>query len=107
MTPPEDAERPEHLEVLLETEWGLQIERIVSRGHESPAGFWYDQPRAEWVTVVSGAARLEFREPDEVLEMKPGDHVLIAAHRPHRVQWTSPDEPTTWLAVFFPERGEG
>jgi cupin 2 domain-containing protein len=27
----------------------LRIERIVSRGHASPPGFWYDQPQAEWV----------------------------------------------------------
>jgi len=26
---------------------------------------------------------------------------LIAAHRKHRVEWTTPDEPTVWLAVFF------
>jgi len=27
--------------------------------------------------------------------------VTILAHRNHRVEWTSPDESTVWLAVFF------
>ena len=26
---------------------------------------------------------------------------LIDAHRRHRVAWTTPDEPTIWLAVHF------
>ena len=28
---------------------GLRIERIVSEGHVSPEGFWYDQDEPEWV----------------------------------------------------------
>jgi cupin 2 domain-containing protein len=31
--------------------------------------------------------------------MKPGDWLLIPAHRKHRVDWTTPEEPTVWLAV--------
>jgi cupin 2 domain-containing protein len=53
------------------------------------------------VTVVRGAARLRFE--DGVVEMRPGDHVTIPAHRRHRVEWTTPDEPTVWLAVFYQE----
>ncbi|MBJ9939770.1 cupin, partial [Burkholderia multivorans] len=34
----------------------VTIERIVSAGHASPPGFWYDDPRAEWVVLLSGAA---------------------------------------------------
>jgi len=30
----------------------VRIERIVSHGHASPAGFWYDQDENEWVLVV-------------------------------------------------------
>ena len=37
---------------------GLRIERIVSRAHASPPGYWYDQPQGEWVMLVAGAARL-------------------------------------------------
>jgi cupin 2 domain-containing protein len=63
----------------------VRIERIVSHGHASPAGFWY--------------ARLRFE--DQTLDMKPGDFVNIPAHEKHRVEWTTPDEPTVWLAVFY------
>ncbi len=34
---------------LLETP-GLRVERIVSKGHQSPASGWYDQNSNEWVT---------------------------------------------------------
>jgi len=79
---------------------GVRVERIVSTGHATPEGEWYDQDRDEWVMVVKGAARLAFDKGDD-LAMGPGDHVLIPAHCRHRVAWTSPDEPTVWLAVHF------
>ena len=34
----------------------VRIERIVSTGHASPPGFWYDQERPEFVVVLAGAA---------------------------------------------------
>ncbi len=77
----------------------VRIERIVSHGHTSPDGFWYDQEEQEWVIVLKGAARLQFE--DTVVDMRPGDFVNIPAHQKHRVEWTTPDEPTIWLAVFF------
>jgi cupin 2 domain-containing protein len=78
----------------------VRIERIVSLGHASPAGFWYDQDQQEWVLLVQGAARLQFEGDEKPIELRPGDFVQIAAHRRHRVEWTTPDEPTIWLAVF-------
>ncbi|MGL6075827.1 MAG: cupin domain-containing protein [Fimbriiglobus sp.] len=77
----------------------VRIERIVSHGHASPEGFWYDQDRHEWVLILKGEARLQFE--DDVLEMGPGSFVNIPAHRKHRVEWTTPNEPTVWLAVFY------
>ena len=81
----------------------VRIERIVSQGQASPAGFWYDQDDAEFVVVVQGAGRLRFE--DEVIELRPGDWIEIPAHRKHRVEWTTPDEQTVWLAVFFDDSG--
>ncbi len=78
-----------------------RLERIVSHGHASPDGFWYDQDDAEWVTILRGAARVRFEKPDSCVELGPGDWIEIAAHRRHRVEWTTPDEPTVWLALFF------
>lgn len=90
----------ELIETLLQAKM-VRIERIVSRGHASPPDFWYDQPENEWVVVLRGAARLRFE--DDVIGLEPGDYVNIPAHRKHRVDWTTPDEPTIWLAVFYEE----
>jgi cupin 2 domain-containing protein len=78
----------------------VRIERIVSRGETSPAGFWYDQDETEFVLVLSGAARLRFAD-GEALALGPGDWIDIARHRRHRIEWTDPDQPTVWLAVFY------
>ncbi|MCK9988223.1 MAG: cupin 2 domain-containing protein [Azoarcus sp.] len=75
---------------------GTRIERIVSHGHASPPGFWYDQEQAEWVIVVQGEAVLAFAD-GERREMRAGDWVTIAPHRRHRVESTGP--ATVWLAV--------
>lgn len=80
---------------------GVRIERIVSHGQASPPGFWYDQAEAEWVLLLAGAARLRFADEAEDRLLRPGDHVAIAAHRPHRVEWTDAERPTVWLAIFY------
>ncbi|MCP4692125.1 MAG: hypothetical protein GY859_29030, partial [Desulfobacterales bacterium] len=40
----------------------VRIERIVSRGHSSPDGFWYDQEKEELVFLLQGGAILMFQE---------------------------------------------
>ncbi|MCC6472798.1 MAG: cupin domain-containing protein [Burkholderiales bacterium] len=80
---------------------GLRIERIVSTGQSSPAGFWYEQEGGEWVALLRGEARLRFEDEHEARVLKPGDFVDIAARRRHRVEWTHPHEPTVWLAVHY------
>lgn len=91
---------PEELfESLVEAE-GVRIERIVSTGHASPEGSWYDQPGREFVLVVRGGARLEF-DGGETLDLEAGGWVDIPPHRRHRVASTDQDEPTVWLAVHF------
>jgi cupin 2 domain-containing protein len=93
------ASRDEIIEQLVVSR-DVRIERIVSHGHASPDGFWYDQSQHEFVVLLRGAARLRFAD-DEALELKPGDYLTIPAHRRHRVEWTTPDEPSVWLAVFY------
>jgi cupin 2 domain-containing protein len=78
----------------------VRIERIVSRGHATPAGEWYDQDRHEWVLLLRGAARLAFADGREVA-LAPGDWLEIPAHTRHRVAWTDPDQDTVWLAVHY------
>jgi cupin 2 domain-containing protein len=38
-----------------------------------------------------------------MVEMKPGDFINISALKKHRVDWTTPDEPTVWLGVRYGE----
>jgi cupin 2 domain-containing protein len=76
------------------------IERIISKGHRSAKGFWYDQEKNEWVILLKGAARILFENQEKPIHLKPGDHIHIPAHCRHRVDWTDPDCATIWLAVF-------
>ena len=59
------------------------------------------QTQNEWVIVLKGAASLQFE--DGMVEMKVGDFINIPAFKKHRVDWTTPDESTVWLAVFYGE----
>ena len=92
----------EEIVTILAENQHTRIERIVSTGHASPKDFWYNQEEHEWVIVLKGEATLLF-EDGESVQMKVGDHVLIPARRKHRVEWTMPEEPTVWLAVFYRE----
>lgn len=93
---------PSELVTILLEAVNVRIERIVSHGHASPPDFWYDQNDDEWVVVLKGAASLRFE--DRTVELRPGDFVNIPAHQMHRVEWTTPDEPTIWLAVYYGKR---
>ena len=68
----------EFFETILESDH-LRIERIVSLGQSSPEGFVGDQ----------------------TIDLAPGDFINLPAHTRHRVEWTKPDEPTVWLAIFY------
>ena len=80
-----------------------KVERIVSEGHASPEGFWYDQHQDEWVLLVSGSATLSVEKESgiERVVLVSGDHLLIPAHQRHRVEETSSTEKTIWLAVHY------
>ncbi|MEZ6122250.1 MAG: cupin domain-containing protein [Planctomycetaceae bacterium] len=90
---------PEELVTILLKSPGCRIERILSHGQSSPEGFWYDQDETEWVVVLKGSARLQFSD-GTIVKLNPGDHVCIGPHERHRVDWTTSDEVTVWLAVF-------
>ena len=89
----------EFVDVLISGNEGAnRVERIVSHGHVSPPGFWYDQSEWEFVAVLQGNAKLEFESG--IVEMIPGDWVIISAHVRHRVIQTSETPPCVWLAFF-------
>ncbi len=79
---------------------GVRIERIVSTGQSTPEDAPYDQDHDEWVLLLTGAAGL-WIDGEAERDLRPGDHVLIPAHRLHRVTWTAQTEPTIWLAIHF------
>ncbi|MBN8431325.1 hypothetical protein JF535_10735 [Microbulbifer salipaludis] len=76
---------------------GLALEHLAnddgyfSQGYTTHEGDWYDQDESGWVVLLQEAGR----------SLKAGDFVNIPAHQRHRVIWTSPDEATIWLAVFY------
>jgi cupin 2 domain-containing protein len=88
----------ERIEVLLSAP-GLRVERIISTGHATPPGEWYDQDTDEWIVVLRGHARLRIESEPDTRDLYPGDHVLLPAHLRHRVEWTDNAAPTVWLAV--------
>jgi len=90
----------EVIEVLLKTP-GFHLERVISAGQATPPGQWYDQESHEWVVLLSGAAGLLFEGEVEVRVLRPGDYLLIPAHRRHRVAWTDPVQKTVWLALHY------
>jgi cupin 2 domain-containing protein len=93
---------PEELfEVLAESDV-VRIERIISLGHATADGEWYDQERDEWVLLLTGSAGLLFEGEDAPRRLEAGDFVLIPSHCRHRVAWTDQQAKTVWLAVHFP-----
>jgi cupin 2 domain-containing protein len=93
-------EASEELFMELLSRKGVRIERIVSTGQSTPPDKPYHQEHEEWILLVSGSAGL-WIEGEGERNLRPGDFVLIPAHRSHRVTWTAKDEPTVWLAVHI------
>jgi cupin 2 domain-containing protein len=90
----------ELIEVLLKGR-DFRVERIVSRGHRTSSGTWFDQETAEWVMVLRGSAGLKIRGQKTVNVLTPGDYVYLPAHEKHRVEWTDENVETVWLAIHI------
>lgn len=95
------AKLPEEIfETICSTD-SVKIERIVSRGHASPEGFWYDQDENEFVLIMQGSAGLRFDGEEDIMVLKAGDYFNIGVHVRHRVEWTDSTCETIWLAVYY------
>lgn len=94
---------PEHLppdeffEVLTASSQ-CRIERIISIGHTTPPGEWYDQDQDEWVILLQGEAELAYDDGQRIY-LQAGDYLLIPAHQRHRVESTTTDPCCIWLAI--------
>lgn len=78
-----------------------RIDRIVSCGHSSPQGFWYDQENDEFILLMQGEVVLEFE--DRMITMKAGDYMHIPKNCKHRLEKSSIDPVCIWLCVFVIE----
>jgi cupin 2 domain-containing protein len=92
--------KEEIFDTILQTP-GIKVERIVSKGHSTPAGLWYDQDDNEWVILLKGSAGLRFEGREDVVVLNPGDYLNIARRQRHRVEWTDPNHETVWLAIHY------
>ena len=95
------ADLPEELFTTILQANNLRIERIVSQGHASPPGFWYDQKENELVIVLEGSAAVQFEGDAEPVKLLQGSYLNIPAHARHRVAWTDPNQKTIWLAIHY------
>jgi cupin 2 domain-containing protein len=90
---------PDELFTTLLEAASVHIERIVSHGHGL----------ARWVLVRSRPARVGDRPERRCTASFRGWHGGDDARRfhqhpgapKHRVEWTTPEEPTIWLAVHY------
>ena len=97
-----DKLKDELIETILQAS-NFRIERIVSQGHYSKEGFWYDQSENELVILLKGRATLRFENQPQVIKMNPGDYLHIGKHVLHRVESTDKKQETIWLAVHYNE----
>ena len=79
--------------------WKLVL--IASNAYRSPSHEWMDQSEHEWVLVLRGSACVALKDPDRVVDLSPGDHLLLAPHRRHRVERTDAHPGTLWLALHW------
>jgi len=92
---------PEELFELVYQRGKVRIERILSKGHMTPVGQWYDQAWDEWILLVQGQAKIMYQQNEHAIHLLAGDYLLIPAHTLHRVEWTPPDSVTIWLAIHL------
>jgi cupin 2 domain-containing protein len=78
----------------------FRIERIVSECHATPPEYWYDQATNEFVLLISGSAGIMF-EDRKIRKLRPGDYLIIEAHKKHRVEWTDLNIKTVWLTIHY------
>ena len=81
------------------------IDYLRSRKGQTQPFFLYLAYNAPHVPVHLGSLGVCVRAAQKRVEMKPGDFLNIPAFKKHRVDWTTPDEPTVWLGVRYGGQG--
>jgi cupin 2 domain-containing protein len=91
---------PDECIEILQSNSNVRIERIISQGHSTPIGQWYDQTEHEWVMVLQGLGVIEYAD-GQCITLNVGDYVYLPAHIKHRVASTIENQHTIWLAIFW------
>ena len=94
-TPPQG----EHFETLLEHH-NTRLEVITSA--DAIHSTQYVQTQDEWVVLLAGEASLNVN--GEVIALRAGDYVFLAAGLPHQVMHTS--QGARWLALHYTAKSE-
>ena len=90
----------EYFKNILENEHFF-LEKIVSEGQVTPPDTWLCEDMNEWVILLSGSAKLFFKNNNSTVELHTGDYLTIPAGTHHRVEWTDPNTKTVWLALHY------
>ena len=80
---------------------GITIEGIITYGKVTLQGQWYDDPRTEFVMVLSGEAELLFEENNQRAKLGRFDYVIIPPHERHRIEWVGAYRNTLWLTAYI------
>lgn len=91
------SQSPEIFESILE-KGNFKVERIVTLKPYDKPGNWYDQETDEWVLLLQGETELEFEDHEKVA-LQSGDYIFIPAHKKHRINHSSFDQKSIWLAI--------
>lgn len=86
----------EQTTVLIENK-NVRIEQIISQGQVSE---WYDQEETEFLVLLDGSAKLEYKS-GRIVSLSKGETLIIYPREKHRVIYTSREPPCIWLCVFF------
>jgi len=78
----------------------IKIQRIVSDGHTTKKGSWYESSQNEWVIIIQGNATITFEDENDTI-LNVGEYINIPMFKKHRVSSTSKDEKTIWLAIHY------
>ncbi len=64
---------PDELVDILAEGKKFRLERVVSKGHTSPKGFWYDQVENEFILLLKGEAEVLFKDDAKPIRLSEGD----------------------------------
>lgn len=94
-----DARNQEIFETIIASK-NVVIERITTYGQTTEQDKWYEQEQDEWVILIAGSAEIMFYD-GKIVKMQKGDYIFIPSRLKHRVEKTSLDELTLWLAIHI------